>query len=146
MKTSSSKKAPLKTLRVSHPIKISPFVVPTTREEAPTGNAPMGATAHKAVTNRFPQEGGNQTSEGKRAWKPLFPMTPPKPHSVHQKRLANKQMFSKRVKHYHQWLLTDIPFKAKFGQIPSDPVRVQGPSKRPSPGHLYPVSSVKERN
>ena len=24
--------------------------------------------------------------------------------------------------------------------------RVQGPSKRPSPGHLYPVSSVKERN
>ena len=63
MKTSSSKKAPLKTLRVSHPIKISPFVVPTTREEAPTGNAPMGATPHKAVTNRFPQEGGNQTSE-----------------------------------------------------------------------------------
>ena len=38
-------------------------------------------------------------------------------------------MFSKRVKHYHQWLHTAIPFKAKFGQIPSDPVRVQGPSK-----------------
>ena len=55
-------------------------------------------------------------------------------------------MFSKRVKHYHQWLHTAIPFKAKFGQIPSDPVRVQGPSKRPSPGHLYPVSPVKERN
>ena len=55
-------------------------------------------------------------------------------------------MVSKRVKHYHQWLRTAIPFKAKFGQIPSDPVRVQGPSKRPSPGHLYPVSSVKERN
>ena len=55
-------------------------------------------------------------------------------------------MFSKRVKHYHQWLRTAIPFKTKFGQIPSDPVRVQGPSKRPSPGHLYPVSSVKERN
>ena len=34
-------------------------------------------------------------------------------------------MFSKRVKHYHQWLRTAIPFKAKFGQIPSDPVRVQ---------------------
>ena len=42
--------------------------------------------------------------------------------------------------------LPAIPFKAKFGQVPSDPVRVQGPSKRPSPGHLYPVSSVKERN
>ena len=53
-------------------------------------------------------------------------------------------MFFKRVKHYHQWLRTAIPFKAKFGQIPSDPVRVQGPSKRPSTGHLYPVSSVKE--
>ena len=34
----------------------------------------------------------------------------------------------------------------KFGQIPSYSVRVQGPSKRPSSGHLYPVSSVKERN
>ena len=55
-------------------------------------------------------------------------------------------MFSKRVKHYHQWLRTAIPFKAKFGQIPSDSVRVQGPAKRPSPGHLYPVSPVKERN
>ena len=61
MKTSSSKKAPLKPLRVSHPI--SPFVVPTTRKEAPTGNAPMGATPLKAVTNRFPQVGGNRTSE-----------------------------------------------------------------------------------
>ena len=55
-------------------------------------------------------------------------------------------MFFKCVKHYHQWLRTAIPFKAKFGQVPSDPVRVQGPSKRPNPGHLYPVSSVKERN
>ena len=51
------KKAPLKTLRVSHPIKISPFVAPTTRKEAPAGNAPIGAIPHKAVTNRFPQEG-----------------------------------------------------------------------------------------
>ena len=63
-----------------------------------------------------------------------------------QKRLTNKKLFFKRVKHYHQWLRTAIPFKAKFGQIPSDSVRVQGPPKRPSPGHLYPVSSVKERN
>ena len=38
-------------------------------------------------------------------------------------------MFSKRVKHYHQWLCIVIPFKAKFGQIPFDPVRVQGTSK-----------------
>ena len=55
-------------------------------------------------------------------------------------------MFFKRVKHYHQWLRTAIPFKTKFGQIPSDSVRVQGPSKRPSTVHLYPVSSVKEHN
>ena len=53
----------LKTLRVSDPIKISPFVVPTTEKEAPTGNAPMGATPHKAVTNCFLQVGRNQTSE-----------------------------------------------------------------------------------
>ena len=54
---SSSKKAPLKTLRVLDPI--SPFVVPTTRKEAPTGKAPMGATPHKAVINLFPQVGEN---------------------------------------------------------------------------------------
>ena len=41
-----------------------------------------------------------------------------------------KQMFIQRVKHYHQWLCTVIPFKTKSGQIPSDSVRVQGLSKR----------------
>ena len=46
------------------PIRISPFVVPTTiRKEAPIGNAPMGATPPKAVTNHFPQLGGNRTTE-----------------------------------------------------------------------------------
>ena len=55
-------------------------------------------------------------------------------------------MFIKRVKHYHQWLRTAIPLKAKLGQISSDSVRVQDPSKRPSSSRLYPVSSVKERN
>ena len=54
-------------------------------------------------------------------------------------------MFSKRVKHHHQWLRSAIPFKAKLDQISSDSVRVQGPTKRPSLGHLYPVSPVKER-
>ena len=56
-------KAPLKILRVSHPIRRSPFVVPTTRKEAPTGNAPMGATPPKAVISRFPQSGENRTTE-----------------------------------------------------------------------------------
>ena len=54
-------------------------------------------------------------------------------------------MFSKRVKHYHQWLRSAITFKAKLDQISSDSVRVQGPTKRPSLGYLYPVSPVKER-
>ena len=45
-------KKQLTTLRVSDPIKISPFVVLTTRKEAPTGNTPMGATPHKAVTKQ----------------------------------------------------------------------------------------------
>ena len=54
-------------------------------------------------------------------------------------------MFSKRVKHYHQWLRSAIPFKAKLDQISSDSVRVQGPTKRPSLGYLYPVPPVKER-
>ena len=63
-KISSLKKAPLKIHRVLDPIKTSPFVVPTTiRKEAPTGNAPMGAIPPKAVINRFPQVGGNRTTE-----------------------------------------------------------------------------------
>ena len=55
-------------------------------------------------------------------------------------------MFTKRVKHYHQWLRSAIPFKAKLDQISSDSIRVQGPTKRPSLGHLYPVSLVQERH
>ena len=55
-------------------------------------------------------------------------------------------MFIKHVKHYHQWLRTTIPLKNKLGQISSDSIRIQGPSKRPSSSRLYPVSSVKERN
>ena len=59
-KTSSLKKAPLKSHRVLDPIKTSPFVVPTTiTKEAATGNAPMGAIPPKAVINRFPRVGGN---------------------------------------------------------------------------------------
>ena len=63
-----------------------------------------------------------------------------------QKRLASKQMFRQRVKHYHQWLRSSIHLKTKFSQSSTDSIRLQGPSKRPSSGLLYPVSSVKERN
>ena len=38
-------------------------------------------------------------------------------------------MFIQRVKHYHQWLRTAIPFKTRSGQNPSDSVRIQSPSK-----------------
>ena len=80
-------------ITISHPTRISPFVVPT-RKEAPTGNAPMGAIPLKAVTNPLPQEEENPTSEapgvvfdptiGEGAVDTPSPMTPPKPHSVHQ--------------------------------------------------------------
>ena len=36
--------------------------------------------------------------------------------------------------------------QTKLGQISSDCIRIQGPTKRPSSGRLYPVSAVKERN
>ena len=99
-RTSSFKKVPLKTPRVLDPIKTSPFVVPTTtRKEAPTGNGHMGAIPLKAVTNRFPQVGETeiQRLQGSfsaplkltRAWKPLLPMTPFKPPSVHQYEVAS---------------------------------------------------------
>ena len=55
-------------------------------------------------------------------------------------------MFKQCVKHYHQWLHSSIHFKTNSCQSSSDSVRIQRPSKRPSSGHLYPVSSVKERN
>ena len=45
------------------PYKNKPFCGPHNKKEAPTGNAPMWATPHKAVTNCFPQVVGNRTSE-----------------------------------------------------------------------------------
>ena len=131
------------------------------KKEAPAGNAPMGAIPLKAVTNRFPQLGGNRTSE---ATGVVFDPTQvdegvetPSPNDsfqaslsrrsppFFQKRLAHKQMF-RRVKHCHQWLRSSIHVKTKFSQSPSDSVRLQVPSKRTSSDLLYPVSSVKERN
>ena len=55
-------------------------------------------------------------------------------------------MFLKHVKHYHQWLRSAIPLKTQLGQISSDCIRIQGPTKRPSSGRLHPLSAVKERN
>ena len=106
------KKATLKMLRDT--IKTSPFMVPTIRKEAPTGNAPMGATPLKAVTNRFPQVGGNRILEAPGEIFDPTPgdkgmETPPIDSSKaslsppdFQKRLENKQMLRHHIKHYHQ--------------------------------------------
>ena len=156
------KKAPQKTLRVLDPIRINPFVVPTTKE-APTGNVPMGAIPLKTVTSCFPLAGETKLQRLQGRFQPhntgrghgnpsfqsllqsLTQSTSRRSPPFCQERLANKQRFIKRVKHYHQWLCTAIPLKAKLGQISSDSVRIQDPSKRPSSGRLYPVSPVKER-
>ena len=45
-------------------------------------------------------------------------------------------MFKQHVKYYHQC----------FSKPKLDSIKTQGPSKRTSSGHLYTVSSVKERN
>ena len=62
-----------------------------------------------------------------------------------QKGLAHQQMLRQCVKH-HQWLRFSIHLKTKFGQSPTDSIRLQGPSKRTSSNLWHPVSSVKERN
>ena len=159
-KTSSSKKASLKVLRVSYPTKISPFVVPTTRKEAPTGNPhPMGATPLKIVTNRFPRVGGNRISEAPRA---VFDLTlggegveTPPPNDSSKAYLSppvggrlhsfRRDLQTNKCSN-NQWLRSSIRFKTKTCRSPSDSIKIQGPSIRTSSDHLYPVSSVKERN
>ena len=161
MKTSSSKKAPLKTLRVLDPI--STFMVPTTRKEALTGNAPMGATSHKAVTNRFPQEGGNRTSE---APGDVFDPTTrdegvetPLPNDSLKASLS-PPVEGRFCSFRRDWqtnkyssnvinIITNgyvLPFLSKpnLVRFPLILSEYKGPSK--SSGLLYPVSSVKERN
>ena len=118
----------------------------------------MGATPHKAVTSRFPQEGGNRTSEALGVvFDPIIgeeDMETPLPNDSSKASLSppvggrlrsfrrdwQTNMFSKHVKHYHQWLRTAITFKAKFGQIPSDPVKSTRPIKKTKPWPL--VSSL----
>ena len=125
----------------------------------------MGATPHKAVTNCFPQVGRNQTSEapevifdpttgGKSMETPLSndslkaSLSPPvggRLRSFRRDRQTNKYSSNVLNSITNGYVLSFLS-KPKSGQIPSDSVRGQGPSKRPSSGHSYPVSSVKERN
>ena len=140
-------------------------MVPTTRKEAPTGNAPMGATPHKAVTNRFPQEGGNRTSEapgvvfdpitGGRGVETPLPndslkasLSPPvggRLRSFRRDWQTNK--CSSNVLN----IITNdyvVPFLSKpnLVRFPLILSEYKARQKKPSTGHLYPVSSVKERN
>ena len=124
----------------------------------------MGAIPLKAVTNPFPREEENPTSEApgvvfdptigeggmetpllNDSSKPsLSPPVGGRLRSFRRDWLTNK--CSQNVLN----IITNgyvLPFRseAKLGQISSDFVRVQGPTKRTSLGHLYPVSPVKER-
>ena len=122
----------------------------------------MGAIPHNTVTNRFLPTGENKTLEapgavfdptiGEKVVETPLPnnsskasISPTVSPPFFQKRLAHKQLFIQCIKHYHQWLRTAIPPKTKLGQISSDYIRTEGPSKTPSIGRLHPVSSVKER-
>ena len=165
-RTSSLKKAPLKTLRVLDPIKISPFVVPTTtRKEAPTGNAPIGAIPLKAVTNHFPQVGGNRTSEAPGVvcnhTQGDEDMETPPPNDSFQASLSppvggclrsfSRDWLTNKCSDNILNIITNgyiLPFISKPNLVksPSNSVRLQGPSKRNSSDLLYPVSSVKECN
>ena len=121
----------------------------------------MGATPLKVVTNRFPQAGENQISEapgvvfdptiGEEGMETPPPndssLSPPvggRLRSFRRDWQTNK--CSSNVLNIIPMAHTAIPLKTKLGQISSDSIRIQGPSKRPSSGRLYPVSSVKERN
>ena len=129
------------------PYQNKPFCGPHHKRGGSYRKRPYGDNSSQSSNQSFSSGRGKPNFRGSRGLlQSLTQSTSRRSPPFFQKRLANKQMFSKRVKNYHQWQRTAIPFKAKFGQIPSDPVRVQGPTKRPSPGHLYPVSSVKERN
>ena len=157
------KKAPQKILRLWDPTRISPFVVPT-RKEAPTGNAPMGAIPHKAVTNRCLPTGENTTSEAPGV---VFDPTigeegveTPLPNDSFK--ASNSPPVGGRLRSFSRdWqanncssnvlnIITNgyvLPFLSKpnLGQISSENLRIEGPSKRPSLSQLHPVSAVKER-
>ena len=140
-------------------------MVPTTRKEALTGNAPTGAIPLKAVTNRFPQVGGNQTQEASGVV--FYPtqgdegMKTPPPNDSFQASLSPPG--GDRLRSFRRDWLTNqcsnnvlniitngyvLPFISKPNLVksPTDSIRLQGPPKRTSSDLLYPVSSVEERN
>ena len=142
------KKAPQKTLRILDPTRTSPFVAPTKKrllqetflwrqllsEKSPVVFLRQGNTKLQRLQGSFLTQIGEEGMEtplpndSSKASQSTSRRSPP----FFQKRLVNKQLFIKRVKHYHQWLHTAIPLKTKLGQIFCDSIKIQGPSKRPS--------------
>ena len=76
------------------PYQNKPFRGPHNKRRGSYKKRPYGGNSSQSKNQSFSSGRGNRTSEapgvvfdpiiGKRTWKPLFPMTPPKPHSVHQ--------------------------------------------------------------
>ena len=141
-------------------------MVPTTiRKEAPTGNTPMGAIPPKAVINRFPQVGGNQTTEASEViFDPIQGdegMETPPPNDSLKASLSSPA--EGRLRSFRRdWLVNKcsdnvlniitngyvLPFISKPNLVRAPLIRssYKALSERPSSGLLYPVSSVKERN
>ena len=125
----------------------------------------MGATPHKAVTNRFPQEGGNRTSEAPGVV--LDPITggggveTPLPNDS-LKACLSPPVGGRLRSFRRDWqtnkcssnvlnIITNgyvLPFLSKpnLVRFPLILSEYKARSKGPSTGHSYPVSSVKERN
>ena len=92
--------------------------------------------------------------KGTRVWKRLRPddslqasLSPPVGGHLHSFRrdwLANK--CSDNMLNIITNVRSSIHLKTKFSQSSTDSIRLQGPSRRPSCGLFYPVSSVKEHN
>ena len=120
----------------------------------------MGATPHKAVTNRFPQEGRNRTSEAPGAvFDPIIGeggVETPLPNDSSKASLSPP--VGGRLRSFRRdWQtnkcspnVLNIIINGYILPFLSKPNLVRFPlilsAKRPSPGHLYPVSLVKERN
>ena len=124
----------------------------------------MGAIPLKAVTNRSPQVGGNQTQESSGVF---FDHTrgddcveTPPPNDSFQASLSppvdrlhsfRRDWLTNKCSNNMLNIITNgyiLPFISKPNLVksPTDSIRLQGASKRTSSDLLFSVSSVKERN
>ena len=123
----------------------------------------MGATPHKAVTNRFPQVGGNRTSEASGV---IFDPTtggegvetPPPNDSL--KSSLSPPVGGRLRSFRRDWqtnkcssnvlnIITNgyiLPFLSKPNLVRFPLILSECKARQKDSGHLYPVSSVKERS